>query len=139
MESVSRRLDFNELQPPQPTRATSNVDEPLPVPITQDVENQGHDEHMESSLPPVDGGWPAWRLLLTAFIFEALLWGFPLSFGVFQDYYSHLPAFKGDPYIAVVGTVASGWAYLGAPLIVPIVRRYSRYRRQLIYIGCKSL
>ena len=62
--------------------------------------------------------------------------GFPLSFGVFQDYYSQLPQFAGDPYVAVVGTVASGWAYLGAPFIVPIVRRYSRYRRQKIMLGC---
>jgi hypothetical protein len=27
------------------------------------------------SLPPYDGGKAAWRLLLAAFVFEALLWG----------------------------------------------------------------
>ncbi len=27
------------------------------------------------SLPPADGGRAAWRLLLAAFVFEALLWG----------------------------------------------------------------
>lgn len=27
------------------------------------------------SLPAADGGLPAWRLLIAAFVFEALLWG----------------------------------------------------------------
>lgn len=29
--------------------------------------------------PPIDGGRQAWRLLLAAFVFESLLWGFPVS------------------------------------------------------------
>ena len=29
--------------------------------------------------PPIDGGYLAWRLLLSAFVFESLLWGFPVS------------------------------------------------------------
>jgi hypothetical protein len=32
-----------------------------------------------TSLPPADGGLAAWRLLITAFIFEALLWGQPAT------------------------------------------------------------
>ncbi|KAI1629084.1 major facilitator superfamily domain-containing protein [Exophiala viscosa] len=88
-----------------------------------------------SSLPPTDGGVAAWRLLLVAFVFEALLWGFPLSFGVFQNYYSSLPEFKGNRYISVVGTIASGISYLGAPLSVPLVRRFSNYRTQMILVG----
>ncbi|KAK1068924.1 hypothetical protein LTR74_005187 [Friedmanniomyces endolithicus] len=35
--------------------------------VHQDVD--GH------SLPPYDGGTAAWRMLLSAFVFEALLWG----------------------------------------------------------------
>ncbi|KAK3058804.1 hypothetical protein LTR09_000369 [Extremus antarcticus] len=87
------------------------------------------------SLPPADGGRAAWRLLLAAFVFEALLWGFPLSFGVFQNYYSQQPQFKDSPYIAVVGTIASGMSYLAAPIIIPFIRRFSRYRRMMIWIG----
>lgn len=66
------------------------------------------------SLRRADGGGAAWRMLLAAFVFEALLWGFPLSFGVFQNYYSQLPEFKGDPFIAVVDTTASGISYMAA-------------------------
>ena len=63
--------------------------------------------------------------------------GFPLCFGVFQAHYSTLPEFKDSPYIAVVGTIASGMSYLAAPLIIPFVKRYSRYRYLMIWIGCK--
>ncbi|KAF2022596.1 MFS general substrate transporter [Setomelanomma holmii] len=87
-----------------------------------------HTEHIElegglyfpnesSSLAPTDGGFLAWRLLITAFAFEALLWGFPLSFGIFQEYYSRIPEFKDNAYISVVGTSASGISYIGAPIV----------------------
>jgi hypothetical protein len=64
--------------------------------------------------------------------------GFPLCFGVFQAHYSTLPEFKDSPYIAVVGTIASGMSYLAAPMIIPFIKRYSRYRYLMIWIGCKS-
>jgi hypothetical protein len=42
----------------------------------------GHDLSTEepetaTSLPAADGGLAAWRLLIVAFVFEALLWGGP--------------------------------------------------------------
>lgn len=88
-----------------------------------------------STSPPIDGGRAAWRLLLAAFIFEALLWGFPLSFGVFQEYYTRLPEFKDEPYISIVGTTASGISYLGAPIVTPFIRRWSKYRTHMILVG----
>jgi predicted MFS family arabinose efflux permease len=97
----------------------------------QDSESAASNE--TDALPPIDGGTAAWRLLIAAFIFEALLWGFPLSFGVFQDYYSSIPAFRDNPYISIVGTTASGISYLGAPLIMPLTR--SKYSTKMIYIG----
>ena len=100
-------------------------------------DSRGIDEDPQDSqsLPPYDGGKAAWRLLLAAFVFEALLWGFPLSFGVFQEYYSQLPQFKDSPYISVIGTVASGMSYMAAPIIIPIIKQYSRYRRHMIWFG----
>lgn len=89
----------------------------------------------QSNLIGIDGGYEAYRLLLTAFIFEALLWGFPLSFGVFQEYYSTLPAFEGNSYVSIVGTTASGISYLGAPLVMPLIRRWSDYRTTMIAVG----
>ncbi|KAK1071933.1 hypothetical protein LTR74_003034 [Friedmanniomyces endolithicus] len=53
---------------------------------------ESHQEVDGHSLPPYDGGTAAWRMLLSAFVFEALLWGFPLSFGVFQGIYGSIAA-----------------------------------------------
>lgn len=109
------------------------------------------------SLPPYDGGKAAWSLLLAAFVFEALLWGysyiplfhrfddllitpigFPLSFGVFQDYYSQVPQFENECYVSVIGTSASGISYLAAPIAIPFTNRFCKYRRHMILLGCKS-
>lgn len=85
--------------------------------------------------PLTDSGRAAWQLLLVAFVYETLLWGFPLSFGVFQAYYSRLPQFQNSRFISVIGTVASGISYTAAPLMIPMVQRYSSYRRHMILIG----
>ncbi|CEL06644.1 Putative Monocarboxylate transporter 12 [Aspergillus calidoustus] len=89
----------------------------------------------EQELAPVDGGPAAWKLLCAAFVFETLLWGFPLSFGVFQEYYSKVPEFANNRYIGVVGTIASGFGYLGAPVIMPFIQRYQKWRQHMIWIG----
>ncbi|KAI1427776.1 major facilitator superfamily domain-containing protein [Xylaria sp. FL1777] len=102
----------------------------------QDVEgDRTNPTRAEQELAPVDGGPAAWRLLAAAFIFEALLWGFPLSFGVFQEYYSKIPEFANNRYVSVVGTIASGFGYLGAPVVIPILQRYQRWWRQMVCIG----
>ncbi|KAJ4335570.1 hypothetical protein N0V95_008866 [Ascochyta clinopodiicola] len=88
-----------------------------------------------STGPPIDRGLYAWRLLLAAFVFESLLWGFPLSFGVFQEHYSQLSEFKDSPYISIVGTTASGISYLGAPFIIPFIQRWRKYRTHMILVG----
>jgi MFS family permease len=93
------------------------------------------------------------RVLIAAFIFEALLWGtntayslppkekdltflgFPISFGVFQDYYSTLPQFKGNPNIALIGTIAQGFSYLGSPFSAAITKRFPKYQRLQIWVG----
>lgn len=42
--------------------------------------NEAEESHAtEHQLKPVDGGLDAWRVLLAAFMFEAILWG------VYQD------------------------------------------------------
>lgn len=58
-----------------------------------------------------------------------------LSFGVFQEHYTSIPKFRNSPYISVVGTTASGISYLGAPLVIPLIRRWSEYRTHMILVG----
>ncbi|KAL3458529.1 major facilitator superfamily domain-containing protein [Aspergillus heterothallicus] len=105
-------------------------------PRPNDVEGESAaGRRVEQELAPVDGGPAAWRLLCVAFVFETLLWGFPLSFGVFQDYYSRVPEFANNRYIGVVGTIASGFGYLGAPVIMPFIQRYQKWRQHMIWVG----
>ncbi|KAL2060392.1 hypothetical protein VTL71DRAFT_9787 [Oculimacula yallundae] len=86
-------------------------------------------------LLPVDGGAAAWKVLIAAFVFEALLWGFPISFGVFQEFYSKQPEFEGSSQIALIGTTAQGLSYLGAPLVAIFTKRFPRYHRQQIWVS----
>jgi hypothetical protein len=57
------------------------------------------------SLPPTDGGKDAWLCLFACFMLEAMIWGFPASYGIFQEYYT-TNDFAGSSNIAVVGACA---------------------------------
>ncbi|KAL3475094.1 MFS general substrate transporter [Aspergillus californicus] len=95
------------------------------------------EEHVSvrHTLEPTDGGLAAWKCLGAAFVFEALLWGFPLSFGVFQNYYSQLPEFANDPFIPFVGSIASGTSYLGGPFMAFLTKKFPKYQRHMIWLG----
>ncbi|KAI2620347.1 MFS general substrate transporter [Hypomontagnella submonticulosa] len=97
----------------------------------------------EFSLPPVDGGKDAWLFLAACFAVEALVWGFPFAFGVFQDYYSNNEPFAGSPNIAVIGTCSMGVMYLAAPLMMGLCRMMGRWARWTSLFGlftmCLSL
>ena len=108
--------------------------------------------HQWQQLPPIDGGIAAWKLLFGAFMVEALVWGtsdskmntictelisigFPMCFGVFQNYYFENEPFRGNKNIPIAGTCSSAIAYLGAPFFTPLVKRYQRYQIHMIWIG----
>ncbi|KAH6664507.1 MFS transporter, MCP family, solute carrier family 16, member 10, variant [Halenospora varia] len=100
----------------------------------RESETEGDDVIIQQ-LGLVDGGLAAWKVLIAAFVFEAILWGFPISFGVFQEYYSTLPEFKGNPNIALIGTIAQGLSYLGAPFSAALTKRFPKYQRQQIWLA----
>jgi hypothetical protein len=56
------------------------------------------------TIPPADGGKEAWLFLAACFMVEGLVWGFPYSFGIFQQYYSTHEPFSSSSNIAVIGT-----------------------------------
>ncbi|KND90988.1 Monocarboxylate transporter 12 [Tolypocladium ophioglossoides CBS 100239] len=100
-------------------------------------EGQGH---LVPVLPPTDEGPGAWKYLLGCFLVEALLWagdmaGFPLAFGVFQEYYSRQPEFADNPNIAAIGTIATSIYFLGAPLAAPLVRRFQWWQQYIVAAG----
>jgi len=49
---------------------------------------------------------------MAAFFVEALVWGFPFSYGLFQEHYSQLEEFRGQKNIAIIGTCAMVGAFV---------------------------
>lgn len=100
--------------PTESVVALTDFSRPADYPREQDsqieatvIEEQPENRGTEFSLPPVDGGKDAWLVLAGSFIVEALIWGFPFSFGVFQEYYaSHKPFSDEQSGIAIIGSSA---------------------------------
>ncbi|KAL8693120.1 MAG: hypothetical protein Q9224_003817 [Gallowayella concinna] len=109
-------------------------------------------EKLNEELPPTDRGLAAWRFLIGAFMLEAFMFGmvnyeipqmvktdgagFPLNYGVFQNYYSTHPPFEGNPNLSSIGTFGTAFYFLGAPIATYLVRRYHRWQREVIWTGC---
>lgn len=93
-------------------------------------------ENTESNIPRADGGRDAWLFLAACFVFEALIWGFPFAFGVFQTYYSTHPPFdKHANAIAITGTCATGIMYLFAPISLYVLETFPPIRRPSSVVG----
>ncbi|TVY65668.1 Fujikurins efflux protein, partial [Lachnellula suecica] len=81
------------------------------------------------SLPPTDHGREAYLVLAGCTIIQAPVWGYSLSFGVFQEYYTTHNNIQGSPgAIATVGTTLNGLMYLMMPLTFTVLTRYPRLR-----------
>ena len=88
------------------------------------------------NLPRADGGAAACLVLFGCFMLEALVWGFPFAFGIFQAYYRTHEPFSQDPSgIAAISTTASGLMFLSSPLVAIVIQRYPRIRRPASFAG----
>ncbi|KAF1817075.1 putative MFS monocarboxylate transporter [Eremomyces bilateralis CBS 781.70] len=81
------------------------------------------------------GGKDAWLFLAAAFMVESLVWGFPFSYGVFQQYYSTHEPFAGSSNIALIGTVSSGIMYLDSLIVFGAMKAFPKLRRPFAVIG----
>lgn len=97
--------------------------------------NIDFNQSSSQNLPPVDHGRHAWTFLAACWLLEAMIWGFPLAFGIFQSYYNNHELFKGSEIIPTIGTLATGVSYLGMPLTNAIVLRWPQYQRHMCMIG----
>ncbi|KAE8453211.1 hypothetical protein EG329_011278 [Mollisiaceae sp. DMI_Dod_QoI] len=104
---------------------------------SHDVEAaHGPEDNVLTIVPPADGGKGAWMFLAGCFVFEALVWGFPFSFGVFQSYYTTHPPFSFQSNgIAAIGTCSSGIMYLIAPITLYALESWPSTRRLSSIIG----
>lgn len=81
-----------------------------PTQTTDDLQGRNPNEDRmsglrEFSLPPVNKGKDARLCLVGGFFLELMVWGFPFSFGVFQDYYSTTEQFaQGKSSVFIIGS-----------------------------------
>ncbi|TFK52175.1 MFS general substrate transporter [Heliocybe sulcata] len=93
----------------------------------------------ESSLAPVDRGFQAWSFLFGAFLVEAIVWGFPDTFGVFLAAYLNDPRFakqkSASSVLPLVGNLSSGIMYFDGPIVYSLAIKYPYLRRPAIFCG----
>lgn len=63
--------------------------------------------HEDESQYPIDGGRAAWLFMVGSVIVDAVIWGFPLNFGIFLNYYGKSDEFSNSQSIAMIGTFAT--------------------------------
>ncbi|EHK24065.1 uncharacterized protein TRIVIDRAFT_45291 [Trichoderma virens Gv29-8] len=101
------------------------------------INTHGNEENSEDriqnaqTLPPADHGRGAYLSLACCTIAQAPIWGYSVSFGIFQEYYSDpmhgIDASAGA--IATVGSMQMGIMYLMMPVIFVILNKYPYLRR----------
>lgn len=123
-------VPLRDLHSPRHSIASSDFDRLL----SEDEARSEADSDVDN-YPPVDGGRKAWTFLLSCWMIEAMIWGFPLAFGVFQSYYSDHLLFKDSKNIPTIGTLATGVSYLGMPFTNIIALRWPHHQRLMCAIG----
>ncbi|KAH8823295.1 MFS general substrate transporter [Flagelloscypha sp. PMI_526] len=93
----------------------------------------------ESALPPVDGGPKAWAFLAAAFVLEAIVWGYPMSFGIFLEAYLKDPKYNTQPHAAkllpLIGPLTTGLLCCAGIVVSPYCSRYPQHRRWILWTG----
>lgn len=118
----------------EPTEAHELQSTANPTAWGDDASFEPHGQ--DFSLPPVDGGRQAWFFLSVCFLLEAIVWGFPFAFGVFQKYYASLGPLRSDSSgIAAIGTTATGIMYFASPLVIGFTGAYPHRVRSFGAVG----
>ncbi|KAF3049725.1 hypothetical protein E8E11_010025 [Didymella keratinophila] len=113
---------------------SANYEQQTSSTTTTNIEllQEDDDQHLNSgngfSLPPTDGGKDAWLCLFACFMLEAMIWGFPSCYGVFQEYYATSDEFAGQSNIAVVGACAMGIMYMDITLWFAVLKYFPKLR-----------
>ncbi|KAI5829952.1 hypothetical protein K523DRAFT_416320 [Schizophyllum commune Tattone D] len=119
---ISQRLDFSK----------SDVELATPS-------NLGSSTANVSSLPAIDGGFGAWSFLAAAFMVDTVVWGFPSAYGTLLDAYLDDPLYRSQPratsLLALIGPIVSGVMHCSSPVINPVLYRYPKCARPLVWVG----
>ncbi|KAF2493242.1 MFS monocarboxylate transporter, partial [Lophium mytilinum] len=133
MASPSSDVELQSLSNPS---TQLHIENATAATVRQSIDSQTM-EIEQPSLPPTDTGMAAWLVLAGCSLIQAPVWGFPLAFGVFQEYYSKHPhEINGDASsVAVIGTTTTGIMYLLSPITFTVLSRWPRLRRWVGPIG----
>ncbi|KAK2616215.1 hypothetical protein QQS21_000847 [Conoideocrella luteorostrata] len=86
--------------------------------------------HTGGSMPPTDRGRGAYVALACCTLAQVPIWGYSVSYGIFQDYYTSRSGIKGSSgSFATIGTSQMGIMYLIMPVIFLMLRRYPHLRQ----------
>ncbi|VDB83130.1 unnamed protein product [Peniophora sp. CBMAI 1063] len=109
---------------------------PSRVASTDALDGEQQREEDAVALPPVDGGIQAWTFVVCALLLEALVWGFPFSYGVFQEWYLSSPdsPFRGasESAINAIGTITLGIQYMESLGVMFFTQRYPQWTKPMM-------
>ncbi|KAF2227183.1 putative monocarboxylate transporter [Elsinoe ampelina] len=107
----------------------------------RDVAAASHEIEIEQYTPtsPPTSRWTGRHLhvLVSCSVLQLPIWGFAMTYGIFQEYYQSNWTFQGNKDIAgVIGTTSNGVMYLSMPFLFALLsRRWARYRRVAAVVG----
>ncbi|KAI1847008.1 hypothetical protein JX265_006795 [Neoarthrinium moseri] len=94
----------------------------------------GHveDETLESdTATQLESRWKRTSVLVGSAVLQLPIWGFAMSYGVFQEYYFTNWTLQGSRDLTgIIGTTANGVTYLSMPFLFALFTRRLAHRRQ---------
>ncbi|KAK6082701.1 hypothetical protein SCUP234_04025 [Seiridium cupressi] len=79
----------------------------------------------------MDSAWKKTCVLVGCAILQLPMWGFAMSYGVFQEYYSGNWTLEGSQDVTgIIGTTLNGVTYLSMPLLFALFTRRWAHRRR---------
>lgn len=115
------------------SKQTCSKSQIVTVRSVQPVDEDADVEAAPSTQTPLDTGKAAYMVLLACLLIQSATAGFPLAFGVFEDYYSTW--YVNFETASWIGVLSEGLPYLGAPLMTVCCQKFSIPRQAYIMIG----
>ncbi|KAI9696311.1 MAG: hypothetical protein M1820_008234 [Bogoriella megaspora] len=94
-------------------------------------------ESLDDALPSEASSRKRALVLLGCSVLQLPIWGFAMTYGIFQEYYLNHWSFHGSSdAVGVIGTTSNGVMYLSMPILfTAFSRRYVRFRRTTAFCG----
>lgn len=112
------------------SRSTSTTSFEKKTPVIIDVVEL---QQKLSESTPLDTGRAAYTVLFGSFLLQSAIAGYPLCYGIYQEYYTR--TFENHGIASWIGVLCEGMPYLGAPLMSLCLKRFEVPRKLYIWVG----